>query len=33
MRAKRGVILATGGFEWDSTLVEAYLRGPMRGAV
>jgi succinate dehydrogenase/fumarate reductase flavoprotein subunit len=32
-RAKRGVVLATGGFEWDSKLVEAYLRGPMRGAV
>jgi hypothetical protein len=33
VRAKRGVVLATGGFEWDSALVEAYLRGPMRGAV
>ncbi len=33
VRAKRGVVLATGGFEWDSKLVEAYLRGPMRGAV
>jgi hypothetical protein len=33
VRAKRGVILTTGGFEWDATLVEAYLRGPMRGAV
>ncbi|CDO06191.1 FAD-binding protein [Mycolicibacterium cosmeticum] len=31
--ARRGVILATGGFEWDPQLVEAYLRGPMRGAV
>ncbi|MEN4474420.1 FAD-dependent oxidoreductase [Mycolicibacterium cosmeticum] len=31
--ARRGVILATGGFEWDPHLVEAYLRGPMRGAV
>jgi succinate dehydrogenase/fumarate reductase flavoprotein subunit len=31
--ARRGVVLATGGFEWDSRLVEAYLRGPMRGAV
>jgi 3-oxosteroid 1-dehydrogenase len=33
VRAQRGVVLGTGGFEWDSTLVEAYLRGPMRGAV
>ena len=33
VRARRGVVLATGGFEWDSKLVEAYLRGPMRGAV
>jgi 3-oxosteroid 1-dehydrogenase len=33
VRARRGVILATGGFEWDAQLVEAYLRGPMRGAV
>ncbi|MGV0837771.1 FAD-dependent oxidoreductase [Mycolicibacterium thermoresistibile] len=33
VRARRGVVLATGGFEWDSRLVEAYLRGPMRGAV
>jgi 3-oxosteroid 1-dehydrogenase len=33
VRARRAVILATGGFEWDPGLVEAYLRGPMRGAV
>lgn len=33
VRARRGVILGTGGFEWDPQLVEAYLRGPMRGAV
>lgn len=31
--ARRGVILANGGFEWDTALVEAFLRGPMRGAV
>jgi len=31
--ARRGVILANGGFEWDVSLVEAFLRGPMRGAV
>jgi len=33
VRARHGVVLATGGFEWDARLVEAYLRGPMRGAV
>lgn len=33
VRARRAVILGTGGFEWDDRLVEAYLRGPMRGAV
>jgi succinate dehydrogenase/fumarate reductase flavoprotein subunit len=33
VRARRGVVLSCGGFEWDSRLVEAYLRGPMRGAV
>jgi 3-oxosteroid 1-dehydrogenase len=33
VRARRGVILATGGFEWDSSLVNAFLRGPMHGAV
>lgn len=31
--ASRGVILAGGGFEWDPTLVKAFLRGPMRGPV
>jgi succinate dehydrogenase/fumarate reductase flavoprotein subunit len=31
--ARRGVILGTGGFEWDSSLVNAFLRGPMHGAV
>jgi succinate dehydrogenase/fumarate reductase flavoprotein subunit len=31
--ARRGVILASGGFEWDPALVEAFLRGPMRGPV
>ncbi|RDI45080.1 FAD binding domain-containing protein [Nocardia mexicana] len=32
-RARSGVVLATGGFEWDPVLVRAYLRGPMRGPV
>ena len=27
--ARRGVILATGGFEWNGALVRAFLRGPM----
>jgi 3-oxosteroid 1-dehydrogenase len=31
--ARRGVILGTGGFEWDASLVGAFLRGPMHGAV
>lgn len=33
VRAHRGVILGTGGFEWDPVLVNAFLRGPMHGAV
>ncbi len=33
VRARRGVILGTGGFEWDPALVQAFLRGPMHGAV
>lgn len=33
VRARRGVILGTGGFEWNPSLVHAFLRGPMHGAV
>lgn len=33
VRARRGVILANGGFEWEPALVAAFLRGPMHGAV
>lgn len=33
VHARSGVVLATGGFEWDAKLVEAYLRGPMHGPV
>jgi 3-oxosteroid 1-dehydrogenase len=33
VRAHCGVILGTGGFEWDPVLVNAFLRGPMHGAV
>jgi succinate dehydrogenase/fumarate reductase flavoprotein subunit len=29
VRARRGVILACGGFEWDAELCRAFLRGPM----
>lgn len=33
VRARRGVILGTGGFEWNPVLVNAFLRGPMHGPV
>ncbi|MFZ3315113.1 FAD-binding protein, partial [Mycobacterium sp.] len=33
VHARHGVILGTGGFEWDPALVNAFLRGPMHGAV
>jgi succinate dehydrogenase/fumarate reductase flavoprotein subunit len=33
VHARQGVVLGTGGFEWDPVLVEAYLRGPMHGPV
>jgi 3-oxosteroid 1-dehydrogenase len=33
VRARRGVVIATGGFEWNETLVQAFLRGPMTGPV
>ena len=33
VRARHGVILGTGGFEWDPVLAQAFLRGPMHGAV
>jgi 3-oxosteroid 1-dehydrogenase len=29
VRARHGVIIATGGFEWDADLVRQFLRGPM----
>ncbi|WP_298288054.1 FAD-dependent oxidoreductase [Novosphingobium sp.] len=33
VRAHRGVVIATGGFEWNETLVKAFLRGPLTGPV
>ncbi len=33
VRARRGVVLGVGGFEWDPGLAQAFLRGPMHGAV
>ena len=33
IEARKGVVLATGGFEWDPELVKAFLRGPMNGPV
>lgn len=32
-RARRGVIICTGGFEWNEQLVKAFLRGPMTGPI
>ena len=31
--ARKGVIIATGGFEWNEKLVHSFLRGPMTGPV
>ncbi len=31
VKARKGVILATGGFEWNGDLVKAFLRGPLTG--
>jgi succinate dehydrogenase/fumarate reductase flavoprotein subunit len=33
VHARAGVVIATGGFEWDPKLVKAFLRGPMDGPV
>lgn len=30
IHADKGVVLATGGFEWDPELVRAFLRGPLK---
>jgi 3-oxosteroid 1-dehydrogenase len=29
IRARRGVVIATGGFEWNTVMAREYLRGPM----
>jgi succinate dehydrogenase/fumarate reductase flavoprotein subunit len=33
IRARKGVIIATGGFEWNQQLVDTFLRGPMTGPI
>jgi len=33
IRARKGVIIATGGFEWNKELVQTFLRGPMTAPV
>ncbi|WP_066553563.1 FAD-binding protein [Croceicoccus bisphenolivorans] len=33
VRARRGVVIATGGFEWNEQLVKTFLRGPLTGPV
>jgi 3-oxosteroid 1-dehydrogenase len=33
VRARRGVVIATGGFEWNEHLVKTFLRGPLTGPV
>ncbi len=33
VRARRGVVIATGGFEWNEKLVKTFLRGPLTSPV
>jgi succinate dehydrogenase/fumarate reductase flavoprotein subunit len=33
IRARKGVVIATGGFEWNEKLVHAFMRGPLTGPV
>ncbi len=33
VRARRGVVIATGGFEWNEALVKTFIRGPLTGPV
>jgi succinate dehydrogenase/fumarate reductase flavoprotein subunit len=32
-RANKGVVICTGGFEWNKKLVNSFLRGPMTGPI
>ncbi len=33
IQARKGVVIATGGFEWNKQLVQSFLRGPMTGPI
>ncbi len=33
VRARKGVVIATGGFEWNEELVKTFIRGPLTGPV
>ncbi|MFE9975650.1 FAD-dependent oxidoreductase [Streptomyces hirsutus] len=33
VRTNRGVVIATGGFDWDPDLVKSFLRGPMAAPI
>lgn len=33
IKARKGVVIATGGFEWNERLVKTFLRGPMTGPI
>lgn len=33
VRARKGVVIASGGFEWNQELVNTFLRGPLTGPV
>lgn len=33
VRARKGVVIATGGFEWNKELVDTFVRGPLTGPV
>ena len=33
IKARKGVVIATGGFEWNDKLVHAFMRGPLTGPV
>lgn len=33
VRARKGVVIATGGFEWNRELVKTFIRGPITGPV